>query len=75
MHSRARAVGRTQQTATDDAIAWSPGGDGLRRWENQRMLSSSTAFSHDTAQYVDACVHCVAGLTVMFTAVTIGSYS
>jgi len=40
MHSRACAVGRTQQAATDDTIAWPPGGDGLRRWENQRMLSS-----------------------------------
>jgi len=33
-------VGRTQQAATGDTIAWSPGGDGLRRWENQRMLFS-----------------------------------
>jgi len=29
-----------QQAATDDTIAWPPRGDGLRRWENQRMLSS-----------------------------------
>jgi len=40
MHSKACAVGRTQQAATDDTIAWPPEGDGLRRWENQRMLSS-----------------------------------
>jgi len=41
MHSKAFTVGRTQQAATDDAIAWPPRGDALRRWENQRMLSSS----------------------------------
>jgi len=40
VHSRACAVGRTQYAATDDTIAWPPGGDGLRRWENQCMLSS-----------------------------------
>ena len=42
MHSRACAVGRTQEAATDDTIAWPlrVRGDGLRRWENQRMLSS-----------------------------------
>jgi len=43
MHSRACAVGpyaASSNTATDDTIAWSPRGDGLRRWENQRMLSS-----------------------------------
>jgi len=41
MHSRACAVaGRTQQAATDDTIAWPPVGDGLRRWENQRILCS-----------------------------------
>jgi len=39
MHSKASAVGGTPQAATDDTIAWPPGGDGLRRWENQRMLS------------------------------------
>jgi len=33
-------LGRTQQAATHDTIAWPPRGDGLRRWENQRMLSS-----------------------------------
>jgi len=43
MHSRACAIGGTQQAATDDTIAWPPGGDRLRRWENQRMLSSFTA--------------------------------
>ena len=40
VHSRVFAVGRTQQAATDDTIAWPPGGDGLRRWEKRRMLSS-----------------------------------
>ena len=40
VHSRACAVGRTQYAATDDTIAWPPGGDGLRRWEHRRMLSS-----------------------------------
>ena len=40
MHSKACAVGGTQQAATDDTIAWPLGGDWLRRWENQRMLSS-----------------------------------
>jgi len=40
MHSRACAVGRTQQAATNDTTAWPPRGDGLRRWENQRMMSS-----------------------------------
>jgi len=40
VHSRACAVGRMQQAATDDTIAWPPRGDGLRWWENQRMLSS-----------------------------------
>jgi len=29
-----------QQAATDDTIAWPPGGDGPRRWENQCMVSS-----------------------------------
>jgi len=29
-----------QQAATDDTIAWPPGDDGLRWWENQRMLCS-----------------------------------
>jgi len=33
-------LGRTQQAATDDTIAWPFRADGLRRWENQRMLSS-----------------------------------
>jgi len=33
-------MGRTQHAATDDTIAWPPVGDGVRRWENQRMLSS-----------------------------------
>jgi len=40
MDSKACAVGGTQQAATDDTIAWPPGGDRLRRWENQRMMSS-----------------------------------
>jgi len=40
MHSNACAVGGTQQAATDDTIAWPLRGDWLRRWENQRMLSS-----------------------------------
>jgi len=40
MHSRACVVGRTQQAATDDTIVWPPGGDGLSRWKNNRMLSS-----------------------------------
>jgi len=40
MHSRACAVGRTHQAATDDTSALPPRGDRLRRWENQRMLSS-----------------------------------
>jgi len=43
MHSKACAdcaVGGMQQSATYDTIAWTPGGDGLRRWENERMLSS-----------------------------------
>jgi len=40
MRSKAWAVGGMQQAATDDTIAWPPGGDELRRWENQRMLSS-----------------------------------
>jgi len=35
-----RRIGRMQQAATDDTIAWPPGADELRRWENQRMLSS-----------------------------------
>jgi len=29
-----------QQAATENTTAWPPGGDGLRQWENQRMLSS-----------------------------------
>jgi len=33
-------LGRTQQAATDDTIVRPTGGDGLRRWENQRMLSN-----------------------------------
>jgi len=37
MHSRACAIGHTQQGAT---VAWPLVGDGLRQWENQRMLSS-----------------------------------
>jgi len=40
MHSRACAVGRTQQAAADDTTAWPPMGDGLRGCENQRVLSS-----------------------------------
>jgi len=40
VHSKSCAVGSTQQAATDDIIAWPPGGDGLRRWENQRMVTS-----------------------------------
>jgi len=47
MHSRAFAVARPyaargmQHAATDDRYhCLPPGGDGLRRWENQRMLSS-----------------------------------
>jgi len=40
MHSKACAVSGTQQAATDDTIAWLPGGDTLRQWENQRMLSN-----------------------------------
>jgi len=48
VHSKACAVGVTQQAATDDAIAWLPSGDGLCRWENQRMLSSlSELFLYD----------------------------
>jgi len=39
MHSTACAVGRTQHAATDDTIEQPPEGDGLHRWENQRMLS------------------------------------
>jgi len=31
---RAPYLGRTQQSATGDSIAWPPGGDGLRWWEN-----------------------------------------
>jgi len=42
VHSKACAVGGTQKAATDDTIPWPPGGDRLRRWENQRMLSSSS---------------------------------
>jgi len=44
MHSKACAVGGTQQAATDDTIAWPPRGDRLRRLENQRMRSSFTVF-------------------------------
>jgi len=40
MHTRACVVGRMQQAATDDTIAWPPGGDGLQWWENCCMLSS-----------------------------------
>jgi len=40
VHSTACAVGHMQQAATDDTIACPPGSDGLRWWENQRMLSS-----------------------------------
>ena len=40
VHSRACAVDRTQQAATDDTIVWPPRGDGLCWWENQCMLSS-----------------------------------
>ena len=40
VHRTAYVVGRTQQAATDNTIAWPPGCDGLRRWENQRILSS-----------------------------------
>jgi len=40
MHSKACAVGGTQQAATDGTIAWPSGGDGLRRWENQLILSN-----------------------------------
>jgi len=40
VHSKACAVGGTQQVATDDTIAWPPSGDGLGRWKNRRMLSS-----------------------------------
>ena len=29
-----------QQAATDNTIVWPPRSDGLRRWENQRILSS-----------------------------------
>jgi len=47
-----RIVGRTQQAATDDTIAWPPGSDVLRRWKNQRTLSSfllnMTSCSHLT---------------------------
>jgi len=39
MHRRACAVAR-QYAAADDIIACRPGGVGLRRWENQRMLST-----------------------------------
>jgi len=39
MHGTACAVGRTQQAATDDTIAWPPGDDGLRRWENHTLSS------------------------------------
>ena len=42
---RAPKLGRTQQAVTDDTIAWPPGGDGLRRWENQRQLSSDDVIS------------------------------
>jgi len=40
MHSKVCAVGGTQQAATDDTIASPLRGDRLRRWKNQRMLSS-----------------------------------
>ena len=50
MHSNACAVRRAirskqQQAATDDTIAWPlrGGGDRLHRWENQRMMSSSSS--------------------------------
>ena len=33
-------VCHTQQAATDNTIAWPPRDDGLRQFENQRMLSS-----------------------------------
>ena len=62
VHSRACAVGRTQQAATDDTIAWPPGGDGLRRWENQRMLSSChlKPFYTQYIGYINVCV-CTGG--------------
>jgi len=40
IHSKVCTAGGTHQKATDDTTAWPAGGDGLRRWENQRMLSS-----------------------------------
>jgi len=40
MHSKACAIGGTQQAETDDTTAWPPGGDRLCRWENQHMMSS-----------------------------------
>ena len=44
MHSKVCAVGGTQQAATDDTIASPLRGDRLRRWKNQRMLSSLVMF-------------------------------
>ena len=41
VHSTTCAVGCMQQAATGDTIVWPPRGDGLCRWENQHLLSSS----------------------------------
>jgi len=56
MHSRACAVaiGRTQEAATVDTIAWPPGGDGLRRRENERMLSR--CFVNNIGRYANAMI-------------------
>jgi len=45
------SVRRRPYAVADDAIAWPPRGDRLRRWENQRMLSSLTCIYH-TVVYV-----------------------
>jgi len=44
MRSKACTLGGTQQEATDDTIARPSGGDGLRQFENQHMLSSFCFF-------------------------------
>jgi len=54
MHSEACAVGGTQQAATDNTIAWLPGGDGLSRC---KISTCCLVFSNDSVRHTELAVH------------------
>ena len=58
MHNHVCVVGRTQQEATDDTIAWHPGVTGYAGGENQRMLYSILVYWYSLTDFWHDALDC-----------------